>query len=235
MVLDALPSLITDVELVCAATGPSLLASRQAVEVYQLARAVTKHAGRSDLGRVIADRAIRYAEATGDPALIGLAHWNLTQTMLTGDMADAALDLSMLAIERMEQELGDGNAATWSVYGGLVHAAAISSARTGDPWKAKNLLRGPARRAAERVGRHQNHHHLAFGPSNVAIHMVSIASETGESGDVIRLADDVDLTDTRSLSRAQDHPPVSGRPCIREPGQRHRCVDPPCSSRAALP
>ncbi len=172
LVLDMLPGLVADVELLCAATGSSPPAGRQAVEVYQLARAVSKHAGRPDLGRVIADRSIRYAEATGSPALIALAHWNLIQTMLTGDMAEAALELSMLAIERLEPQLGDGGVEALSVYGGLIHAAAISAARTGDPWKARNLLRGPARRAAERVGRHQNHHHLAFGPST---HLYQVA------------------------------------------------------------
>lgn len=204
-VLGALPDLIVDVELAVSGYG-SREAYRQACEVYHLARAVTKHAGRADLGRMIVERTMRYAEATEDPAVIGLAHWNLAQALLSGDMAEGGLDICMRAVEKLEPVLGDGGSPLWSVYGGLLQTGAVAAARTGDLWKGKTMLRGPASRAATRVGPGRNHHHLAFGPANVAIHAVSVAGEVGETSEALRLADEVDISDTGlSLERKTTH------------------------------
>jgi hypothetical protein len=40
-----------------------------------------------------------------------------------------------------------------------------------------------------------------FGPTNVALHAVSVEMEMGEAGEALRLADDIDISDTQSLER----------------------------------
>ncbi len=45
--------------------------------MYHVARAVLKYLGRVDLGGMVADRAMRYAEEVEDPLLIAAATWNL--------------------------------------------------------------------------------------------------------------------------------------------------------------
>jgi hypothetical protein len=54
--------------------------------MYHVARAVLKYLGRVDLGAMVADRAMRYAEEAEDPLLIAAATWNLGHSMLSDDM-----------------------------------------------------------------------------------------------------------------------------------------------------
>lgn len=200
-VLGVLPDLIVSVEHFVHSSGRSPDACRQACEVYHVARALLKHAGRADLGTLVADRIMRYAEETDDPTLIGLATWNISQAMLTGDMPEGSIELATHGIEKLEPLLAEATPELFSVYGGLLLNTSIGAARTGDPFRAREILRGPAMRAAGIVGDGKNHLGLVFGPTNVAIHRVSLAAEAGEASDVIRFADDVDVKKIPSLER----------------------------------
>ena len=204
-VLRILPELIVNSERAVHEYERSVDACRQASEVYQLARPVLKKLGRVDLCGMVSDRAMRYAEETEDPLLIAAATWALGHAMLSDDMPYAALDVAMTASEALEPLLPDGTPEHFSLYGGLLLVAAIASARTGDPWRARELLRDPVSRAAEQVGDGHNYHHTVFGPTNVAIHRVTIEHETGDLSEVLRLADDVDITRIPSLGRQTEH------------------------------
>lgn len=204
-VLGVLPDLIADAEHLVHAEGRSPDACRQAYWAYRLARGVLKHIGRVDLCSLVADRAMRHAEETEDALVIGAATWNLAQTMLSDDMPHAALEVTTLATERLEPLLANGTASHFSVYGGLLLASAIASVRNGDPWSARELLRGPARQAATRVGDDGSSYDIFFGPTNVAIHAVCVEHEVGEISDALRLADEVDLSATPSLERRTSH------------------------------
>src|SRR5215471_1871950 len=106
-VLDALPDLIVDAEHAVHHIEGSSEACRLASEVNQLSRPVLKHAGRADLGPLVSDRAMRYAEETRDPILTAAATWNVGQTMLSNDMPEGGLDLSMRGAEQLEPLLPD--------------------------------------------------------------------------------------------------------------------------------
>ncbi|MGH3925358.1 MAG: hypothetical protein ACRDTT_21295, partial [Pseudonocardiaceae bacterium] len=93
----------------------------------------------------------------------------------------------------------------FSVYGGLLQVAAIAAGRNGDPWRARELLRGPAQQAALRVGEGHNFHHIVFGPGNVGIHKVSVELEAGEFSEALRMADDVDISNIASIGRQTGH------------------------------
>jgi len=145
---------------------------------------------------------MRYAEETDDPLLIAAATWSLGHAMLTDDMPTAALDLAMIGAEKLESSLPDGSPEHFSLYGGLLLVATLGALRTGDPWRARELLRGPANKAAGRVDENHNYHNtLFFGPTNVGIHRVRIEYECGEISEALRLADNVDITQTPSLER----------------------------------
>jgi transcriptional regulator with XRE-family HTH domain len=204
-VLRILPELIVNSERAVHEYERSADACRQASEVYQLARPVLKKLGRVDLCGMVSDRAMRYAEETEDPLLIAAATWALGHAMLSDDMPTGALDVAMKGSEALEPLLPDGTSAHFSLYGGLLLVAAIASGRTGDPWRARELLREPARRAAEQVGDGRNYHHTVFGPTNVAIHRVTIEQEAGELSEALRLADEVDVTRIPSLGRQTEH------------------------------
>lgn len=204
-VLRVLPGLIVHAEQAVHESGRSAEACRQASEVYQLARPVLKHLGRVDLGALVSDRAMRYGEETGDPLLVAAATWNLGQSLLSDDMPSGALDIATKGAEALEPLLSDGTRAHFSLYGALLLVASVAAARTNDPWRARALLRDPARRAAHRVGDGRNDHHTVFGPSNVAIHSVSVEQEAGETAAALRIADEVTVSAVPSLERQTTH------------------------------
>jgi hypothetical protein len=67
-----------------------------------------------------------------------------------------------------------------SLYGSLFLVGAMAAARTEDPAEARRML-AQADQAASRLGGDPNHLWSAFGPTNVAIHRVSVAMETGDA------------------------------------------------------
>jgi hypothetical protein len=148
---------------------------------------------------------MRYAEETEDPLLIAAATWSLGHALLTDDMPGGAADLARRGSKALEPLLPNGTSERFSLYGGLLLVEAIASLCTGDPWLARELLRGPARKAALRVGEGHNYHLMVFGPTNVGIHMVSVGHEQGEISEALRLADEVDISLIPSLGRKASH------------------------------
>lgn len=200
--LRVLPRLIINSERAVHESGRSVEACRLASEVHQLTRAVLKYLGRTDLCGLVSDRAMRYAEETEDPLLISAATWSLGHALLTDDQPGGALDLAMAGARKLEPLLPDGNPEHFSLYGGLQLVATLGALRTGDPWRARDILRGPAHQAALRVDEARNFHNtLFFGSTNVGIHRVRVECETGEIGEALRLANDVDISGTPSLER----------------------------------
>ena len=65
--------------------------------------------------------------------------------------------------------------------GALWLVAVIVSARKGDAWTGRDRLREHARPAAERAG-DGNVLWTVFGPTNTALHAVSVEMEAGEAG-----------------------------------------------------
>jgi hypothetical protein len=191
-VLRVLPDLIVNSERAVHEHERSAEACRQVSELYQAARAVLKYLGRVDLGCMVSDRAMRYAEETEDPLLVAAATWSLGHAMLSDDMPVGALDLAMKGSEALKPLLPDGTPEHFSLYGGLLLVATLASLRTGDPWRARELLRGPVQEAALRVGDGHNYHGTVFGPTEY---------ECGEISEALRLADNVDITKTASLER----------------------------------
>jgi hypothetical protein len=125
--------------------------------------------------------------------------------MLSDDMPAGALDLAMRGSEALEPLLPNGTPEHFSLYGGLLLVATLGSLRTRDPWRARELLREPAHKAALRVGEGHNHHRTVFGPTNVAIRMVNVEHEQGETSEALRLADNVDISLIPSLERKTCH------------------------------
>ncbi len=69
--------------------------------------------------------------------------------------------------------------------------AAVAAARRTDRGEAWARL-DAAERLAELLGEDANHAWTAFGPTNVRIHRVTVAAKLGDSGEVLRVATEVD-------------------------------------------
>lgn len=204
-VLGLLPSLIVDAEYAVRESGGSPESCLAAFQVYRLTRGVMKQSGRIDLCTLLADRTMRYAEETEDQVKMAAAAWTLGQTLLSDDMPHAALDVAMISAEKLEPALAEGTPEHFSVYGGLIQCAAIAAVRTGDPWRARELLRDKAKPAAQRIGEGKNYHNIFFGPTNVGIHAVAVEMEAGECAEALRMANDVDISKTESRERKMCH------------------------------
>lgn len=79
-----------------------------------------------------------------------------------------------------------------SVVGALWLIAAIAAARRIDADAAGECL-DRAQRLADRLGEDANHRWTAFGPTNVAIHRVTVAVELGDAPTALAAAESVQL------------------------------------------
>ncbi len=199
-VLRLLPGLIVNSEQAVHESGRSRAACRQASALYQVARALLKYLGRVDLGGLVSDRAMRYAEETEDPLLIAAATWSLGHAMLSDDMPAGALDLAMKGSEALAPMLADGTQEHFSLYGGLLLVAVLAAVRTRSV-AGTGIAPGAGAGSGAAGRRRPRLHGTAFGPTNVGIHMVRVEHECGEISEALRMADDVDITRTPSLER----------------------------------
>jgi transcriptional regulator with XRE-family HTH domain len=195
-----LPRLITDTELSLRRTTEKG-GDRQvcAVELYSLVRTVAKRLGRTDSALLAADRATRAAEDVDRPLPRAAAAWNLAHVLLADSQVEGAEAVAMQALDELNAESGGTTLDGLALQGALLSVAAVASARLGKPWPARDRLR-EAGKLATTTGE-RNTAWTAFGPTNVAMHAVSIEVETGEIGEALRLAERIQPPATLSIER----------------------------------
>jgi hypothetical protein len=109
--------------------------------------------------------------------------------------ADQLGDAERLAVELAEELAGSARSdepSLVSVAGALWLIAAVIAARRTDRGEAWQRL-DRAEMLAGLLGEDGNHAWTGFGPTNVAIHRVSVAAELGDAGEALRTATGVDL------------------------------------------
>ncbi|MBD0737811.1 helix-turn-helix transcriptional regulator [Streptomyces sp. CBMA29] len=189
-----LPCLITDVENAVRfhRTGTDIEAKREvlrcAADLYFLLRSYCRRTGRGDLSLMVADRGMRAAEDADDPLRIAAAQWNLGHILLGTDEPEAAAEVAARGIERLVRT---PQANTAAMVGALHLVAVVADCRRKNFWAARDRLREQAAPQGERVG-DGNVLHTVFGPTNVALHAVSLDMEAGESSAALNLADSID-------------------------------------------
>ncbi len=178
-VLAALPGLIAALD----GQDPALVAAGYTV----VAKTLTK-LGAHDLALIAADRAWAAARRSGDPADLGMAVYQVVCALLPTSRAVLAEELAVTTAA----ELDGDDPAVCSVAGALWLIAAVAAARRIDAAAAEERL-GRAQRLADRLGSDANHRWTAFGPTNVAIHRVSVAVELGDAPAALLAATAVEL------------------------------------------
>ncbi len=200
-----LPTLIVETEAATRAQRASNDATglRQAyrisADLYFLLRTFTKRIGRTDLSLLVADRALKAAEAADDLLRVAAAKWNLGQVLLAANEPHVAEQVAANAIGELDADVKPARDRA-ALSGALWLLAAIAAARAGDAWTARDRLRDHAYPIAAKTGE-GNVFWTVFGPTNTALHAVSIEAEAGEAGQALRLADGVDLTRCPSIER----------------------------------
>ncbi|MFJ6668986.1 helix-turn-helix domain-containing protein [Streptomyces sp. NPDC091383] len=201
-----LPTLVADVEhAVRAARAGTDEVERRAVlraaaDLYCLLRSYLRRTGRVDLATLAADRAMRAAEDADDPLRIAAAQWNLGHVLLAAGQPAEAEELALRAAEQVAVAQMPEVERT-AMGGALQLVAVVGAARRRRWWEARERLRERASPAARAVPDSSNIAWTVFGPTNIALHALSIDMEAGETGEALHTADAIDSSPLPSLER----------------------------------
>lgn len=197
-------------------------ALRVAADLYGLLRSYCRRIGRLDLSLVVADRALRAAEEADDPLRIAAAQWNLGHVLLSQpgreeEAACVAMDASRDLATVVESP------AVAAVRGALELVVVVADARGRRPWAARDRLTAGAVPLARRSGE-SNVLWTVFGPTNVALHALSVEMTAGDAVEGLRLADEIDVSSLPS--QAGRRPDAPGPAHLPAAGHWH-CRTPP--------
>ncbi|MFI6603761.1 helix-turn-helix domain-containing protein [Nonomuraea sp. NPDC050536] len=161
--------------------------------VYQAAAAMLARLHESEAAWVAADRAFHAAERQGDPLAIVASLYRMVHALLGLQDIAAAQHVAETAISSLQARV-DRRTATppeLSLFGALNLAMAVISGREGQRSQAHAFLDAAAD-AATQLGADRNEYGTEFGPTNLAIHRVSVAVDLGDAGQAIELASGID-------------------------------------------
>jgi hypothetical protein len=201
-VLQLLPSLLVRARLAGdAATGTDSSAVQSAIaDAFQVTGSVLLKLGDSTLAAFAAERSMQAALRSQNPVTIGASTRIVVHTLTGGGHASAASDVAGRAAQQLATDVPDPDTDALSVFGALLLRGAAAAAVAEDRTSA-GLLLDEAREAARRLGRDDNAHWTGFGPTNVALHEVHIATVLGDAGTAVDLARHIDPNQIALLER----------------------------------
>jgi hypothetical protein len=146
-----------------------------------------------DVAWVAADRCRQAAERADDVVVQAYAARSLGHVLAHAGWSGEALDAIMPAIDTLAPHTSTSPAHR-TVWGALFLVGAVSAARGDDRMSAARLLRQAEAVAADiELGRESGDPYI-FGPTNVAIHRLSVAIELGDATDALRLGGAMDTS-----------------------------------------
>ncbi len=195
-----LPGLIGTVDTaVINASGEAL---RQALTLQHrtyivTAKLLTK-TGDAHFAWLAADRAATAAARLDSPALKALAAYQVTCALLELDRIGDAERIALATAENVD----DDTPLAISAQGALFLIAAVIAGRRNDRKAATERLRR-AQYLADALGEDANHGWTAFGPTNVAIHQVAVATELGDAETAIEHAEQINTSNLPEVLRSR--------------------------------
>jgi transcriptional regulator with XRE-family HTH domain len=176
-----LPRLIADTEVATREfEGTDRLAAFAVLaETYHVGAMALKKFGENELAWIAADRGVLAAERAEAPLLMAVSARAVGQVFMSAGRLDEAERVSTAAHTALEPGLGKASPEYLSVWGALLLTRAIIAARKNDRSTAGQFLHEAAATAG-RLGQDRNDFWTAFGPTNVAIHAVSVDVELGD-------------------------------------------------------
>lgn len=162
------------------------------VSVYVVTAKLLTKAGAGELALMAADRCATAAIEAGSPEAQGVAAYQVVCALLRADRPEDADALAVRMAIQMQARARSDAPSLVSVAGSLWLIAAVIAARMADGGEARKRL-DAADQLQGMLGHDANFAWTAFGPTNVAIHRVSVAAELGDPADALRVAAAVDL------------------------------------------
>lgn len=145
---------------------------------YHAAAATLTKLGEADLAWIASDRGLAAAEDSEDPDAIASLLRSVAHALLSTGRYTSAADVVTRSADRVEKA-GEAGPMRWSLVGSLFLVGAMAAARAEEAREARTFL-ARARQAAQQLGQDANHAWTAFGPTNVAVHDLSLAVELGD-------------------------------------------------------
>jgi transcriptional regulator with XRE-family HTH domain len=152
------------------------------VSAYVAGAKLLTKLGAGDMAALAADRAAMTAGSTESLVSQGMAIYQVVCALLRADRTDEGEQLAIRMAERLTSHVRSDAPSVVSVTGALWLIAAVIAARRTDRGASWERL-DTAERLAGLLGRDGNFAWTAFGPTNVAIHRVSVAAELGNPAD----------------------------------------------------
>lgn len=171
--------------------------------LYQLATVALLKLGDVDAAWLAADRGVAAAERSEHLLVLGSAGRMLTYVFLDAGECEKAQQLGVAAAAALERK-PQASVSRMSVLGALYLKTAVAAARQGDRDAAIDLLAN-AERAARQLDADRNDYWTAFGPTNVAVHTVSVAVELSDPGYALNHAKRVRLSRLPVPERRAQH------------------------------
>ncbi|MGH4013362.1 MAG: helix-turn-helix domain-containing protein [Pseudonocardiaceae bacterium] len=162
--------------------------------VWRVTSGMLDRIGEQDLPSIAAERDMAAADRAADDLLVAGAAWRLAVVLRHNGRLQESTDLPLAAADALRPHLTESPQHA-SVYGALMLKGAVGAASLGDHVAVRDHLR-ECDHAAELTG-DRNDYWLAFGPTNVAIHRVWLATELGDPIDALHQAAHVDETGLR--------------------------------------
>jgi transcriptional regulator with XRE-family HTH domain len=157
------------------------------VSAYVVAAKLATKLGVVDLATLAADRAANIAVESESETARAMAAYQVTCALLRADRGKEAELVAIRMAESLEGSVRSDDPTLVSVVGALWLIGAVAAARRTDRWEAEDRLEC-ASRLADLLGEDGNHFWTAFGPTNVAIHRVSVAAELGDPAAALEAA-----------------------------------------------
>jgi len=197
-----LPRLVTDARIAARTTTGTERRRANAVlaDLYALVQHEIVWASEAELTWTVADRAMTAAQDADMPAALAGAAWTLGMVQRSAGDTDGALTLARDATALLEPRLEGADDEVRALAGALrLHAATTCAraGREGDAWRHWD----DANAIAQRLPDQYHHPWTMFGPSNVALHAVSIAADLSKSSETRNRAEQIDPESIPSRER----------------------------------
>jgi hypothetical protein len=157
------------------------------VSAYVVTAKLLTKFGVGDLALLASNRCATAAVDADSLDAKGLAAYQVVCALLRADRPDDAEPLAVAMAEEVQRGARSDRPISVSVAGALWLIAAVIAGRRTDRGEAWQRLERAERLAAV-LGRDANFGWTAFGPTNVAIHRVSVAAELGDAGEALHAA-----------------------------------------------
>ncbi|HET7735062.1 MAG TPA: helix-turn-helix transcriptional regulator [Nocardioidaceae bacterium] len=206
-VIGQLPSILAGADRAVRQTADDPEQALGYVSAYVVAAKLLTKVGATDLALLAADRATTKAIDGSSDVARGMAAYQVSCALLRADRSDDAEHLAVGMAERVQAGARSDQPVMVSVAGALWLIASVIAARRMDRDEAWSRL-DQAESLAGLLGHDGNFAWTAFGPTNVQLHRVKVATEMGDAAEALRAAASVDansLPEGLTSRRAQVH------------------------------